>query len=209
MKARLMAEPPTATVVHRLPGRIRLRIPDRRGDLGYFDMLALELAMLDQVRGVSVNPATTSVLLRYDEPLDRLIETARTQGLFTLADLTLHREPIEQRLRQTFASADVTVREATAGELDLMAASALGMLGLAALQALRGQLLGPAFNLAWYAGTLFLLRPSMAAVSFARQNNIDARPNVEQISLGGRSSRCTPKQTRPRIRGRLKNRSAT
>ena len=181
-----MAEPPTAAMVHRLPGRIRLQIPNRRGDLAYFDMLALELAMLDQVRGVSVNPATASVLLRYEEPLDRMIETARTQGLFTLADLALRLEPIEQRLRQTFASADVTVREATAGELDLVGAAALGMLGLAALQALRGQLLGPAFNLAWYAGTLLLLRPSMAALGFPRENNIDARRNFEQISLGGR-----------------------
>jgi hypothetical protein len=204
-----MAEPPTAAVVHRLPGRIRLRIPDRRGDLGYFDRLALELAMLDQVRRVSVNPATASLLLHYEEPLDRMVETARTQGLFTLADLTLRLEPIEQRLRQTFASADVTVREATAGELDLLGAAALGMLGLAALQALRGQLLGPAFNLAWYAGTLVLLRPSKGALGFPRENKVDAARNVEQISSGGGSGPCAPRQTRPRMRQPLKDGRAT
>jgi hypothetical protein len=155
-----MAEAPAAAVVHRLPGRIRLRIPDRRGDPGYFEMLALELAMLDQVRGVSVNPAAATILLRHDEPLDPVVEVARTQGLFTVADLTPRLEPIEHRLRQVIASADGAVRGATAGELDLVSAAALGILGLAALQTLRGRVLGPAFNLAWYAGSLLLLRRS-------------------------------------------------
>jgi hypothetical protein len=153
-----MAEAPVAAVVHRLPGRMRLRISDRRGDSGYFEMLALELAMLDQVRGVSVNAAAATVLLRYDEPLDPLLDVARSEGLFALTDLAPRLEPIEHRLRQVFSSADGAVREATAGELDLVSAAALGILGLAALQTLRGQVLGPALNLAWYAGSLLLVR---------------------------------------------------
>ena len=68
------------------------------------------------------------------------------------------------------------------------------MLELAALQALRGQLLGPAFNLAWYAqGHFFCCGPSKGALGFPRENKVDAGRNVEQISVGRREWALRPK----------------
>jgi hypothetical protein len=149
-----MTEAEPGRLVHRLPGRVRLRIDGRRGDRAWFDALALELALLDGIRAVDANPLTAGLLIHHDGPLERLLDELAGRGLVRVESLEPREVPLPRRLGERLAVVDAGLRRATAGELDLRAAAVLALLGLALVQAARGQLVGPAASLLWYASSL-------------------------------------------------------
>lgn len=149
-----MAEPEPARLVHRLPGRVRLKIDGRRGDRAWFDATALELSLLEGILAVDANPLTGSLLIRHEGPLERLLRELAERGLLRVASLELQEIPLARRLAQRAAAVDEGLRRASAGELDLAGAALLGLLLLALVQAARGQLAGPAVSLVWYASSL-------------------------------------------------------
>jgi hypothetical protein len=76
---------PRAEVVFRGPERVRVRIPDRRGDAGYYREVAEKLTDALVPLRIEVNAHTASVLIT-GAPVDvqALAETAMAQGLFCL-----------------------------------------------------------------------------------------------------------------------------
>lgn len=146
-----MAEPVAARLVHRLPGRLRLRVEARRGDREWLDRLALDLAQVEGVRGVETNASTASLLVRHDGPTGALLERIRGLGLVRLDTLEPSEPPMRERLAGRLARLDRDLARATRGELDLEGAALLGLLLLALVQAARGRLVGPALSLLWYA----------------------------------------------------------
>lgn len=149
-----MAEAEPARLVHRLPGRVRLKVDGRRGDRAWFDAVALELALLDGIRAVEANPLTASFLIHHEGPLERLLDELAGRGLVRVASGEPREIPLPRRLAERAAVLDAGLRQATAGELDLRGAALLGLLGLALVQAARGQFAGPAVSLLWYASNL-------------------------------------------------------
>lgn len=149
-----MAEPEAARIVHRLPGRVRLKIDQRRYDAAWFEALALELALVEGIRTVEVNPRTASLLLFHDGPLEPVLDALAARGLVRLESLEPREIPLTRRLRERAGRLDARLRQATAGELDLQGAALLGLLFLALVQALRGHVAGPAVSLLWYASNL-------------------------------------------------------
>jgi hypothetical protein len=146
-----MAEPEPARLVHRLPGRVRLKIDGRRGDRAWFDALALELALVEGIRAVEANPLTGSLLIHHEGSLERLLEQLAARGFVRVESSEPREIPLPRRLAERTAALDAGLRRATAGELDLKGAALLGLLGLALVQAARGQFAGPAVSLLWYA----------------------------------------------------------
>jgi hypothetical protein len=77
-----------AQIVHSLPGRLRLRFADAKGDAKWLEDLRVSLLPTPGVLQVNVNPTTGSVLLHYDIGLEdfdeRLAEHAGREQLFTL-----------------------------------------------------------------------------------------------------------------------------
>jgi Heavy metal associated domain 2 len=55
-----------AHVVHHIPGRIRIKLPDAKGNRALLEDLKAFISPLSGVRRVDVNPATGSVLVHYD-----------------------------------------------------------------------------------------------------------------------------------------------
>lgn len=153
-----MAEPEPARLVHRLPGRARLRIEGRRGDVAWFDRLTLELALVEGVRAVEANPRTGGLLVLHDGPLEPILQHLQTAGLVAADPLARGERPFRDRLVERLGRLDRAMVRASEGELDGRGALLLALLGLALLQAVRGQLAGPALSLLWYASGL--LRPS-------------------------------------------------
>ncbi len=149
-----MAEGEPARLVHRLPGRVRLRVDAKRGDRAWFDALALELSLLENIRSVEANPLTGSLLIRHEGPLERLLEELAARGLLRVSDPEPREIPLARRLAERAEAADARLRRATAGELDLEGAALLVVLLVALVQALRGRLVGPASSLLWYAASL-------------------------------------------------------
>ena len=143
-------EPPTAHVVHRLPGRLRLRIEGKRGDQAWFDEAATTLAMLAGVEEVATSPRTSSIMLRHSRAAEDVLAAAVARGLFQLADADLAEGSAAERLRA--AAAGLTASEGLAL-----------VLTLAALRQLwRGQILPPAVTLLAYAATVLATRDAQS-----------------------------------------------
>ena len=151
---------PKALLCHQVPGRFRVRVPDRRGDDPYFARIEAGLKQNSAALQVTTNPLTGSVLVLHAGDGTDLLDHAERAGLFVC---TTERPPSE-----TIASwldrldrFDAEVVWARMGKEPQRAATGLFM--LAVLQALRGSVLPSAPTLLGEA--MRLLRNSAAADS--------------------------------------------
>lgn len=120
---------PAAELVHSAPGRVRLRVAERKGDDEWFGETRRAIAGFPGIVRVIGNPATGSFLLRgKDLALRRIPEVAEERGWFAVAS---------------------PGSRGPAG--NALASLAPIFLGLAVIQAARGQIMVPAISLAWYA----------------------------------------------------------
>jgi len=68
---------PTAFIEHQLPGRLRLRVPDRRGDHAYFESVTQSLSAHPGVSRLRTDARRGSVIIHHtDDDAGRLIATA-------------------------------------------------------------------------------------------------------------------------------------
>jgi hypothetical protein len=138
-----------AHCVHSVPGRVRYRIPERRGDGEFFVHLHDVLGGHEGIHAVAVNAATASVLIHHGTGADAVAAAARASGLFEVVpmpNLTLGAQAAVG-----LRTADRGLNVITDGKVDMRTALFLGLTGLAIHQALKGHLLGPASTLIWYA----------------------------------------------------------
>ena len=127
-----------ARVVHRVAGRLRMRLPQMRGDTVWFEALGRTLAAALPDCAVAVNAATGSVLMtgRVPEP-----DTLRRLGQSTESfDLCRPR-----------ATGDSGQRDVSLSAADLRRLSTIVFLILAAVQVARGKVMVPAASFLWYA----------------------------------------------------------
>lgn len=151
---------PTAYVSHELLGRLRVRVPDRKGDDAYFARAGKALAQAKGVLAVEVNPVTASFLVLHESSTADLLAYAEAQGLFTVSPPTEDRESLLELAATGVSKVDELIYRATDGRSSLHEVLFVSLVGLAGLQALRGQALGPATALLSYAaGLLALYRP--------------------------------------------------
>jgi hypothetical protein len=155
-----MADLPGAYISHVTDGRLRLKIPSKKADQGYFFSLKERLANLPGIEAVVVNPVTGSVLIRhsYDpEEIDLkpVAEFTELSGLFKL-------EIPEQRAQVSIAEQvsgkmgglNAQLKEWSAGAVDFQSLAFLGLIGVGLFQASRGAVMIPAITALWYASSL-------------------------------------------------------
>ncbi|MFZ0134107.1 MAG: hypothetical protein WAK95_16320, partial [Desulfobacterales bacterium] len=90
---------PQATASHRTAERLRLKIPSRKGDGGFFTTVAQSLARDLNYLDIRVNALTGSVLIT--DPgidLEKLTEHAVREGLFELVSGLLQVQPLGQKV---------------------------------------------------------------------------------------------------------------
>jgi hypothetical protein len=58
---------PVAYIEHQLPGRVRLRVPSRRGEVPFFEKVVRVLSKHPATRELTASPLTGSITLRYLE----------------------------------------------------------------------------------------------------------------------------------------------
>jgi hypothetical protein len=131
---------PPAAVEHILPGRLRLRVPSRRGDRAFFESLDARLADAPFVLAVRGNAVTGGLLIRHTGSVAELVSYARDNRLFDLRERptpdlarTLRHRP---RRRQPIRPEAVAVA---------------ALAGLSAFQLARGRIAGPATENFWNA----------------------------------------------------------
>lgn len=143
---------PRAVVRHSLPARTRIGIAERRGETAYFEQVGAELDRHEQVFRVRVNATAGSVLILHQEDaLAAIAEHARRQELFELTQLELTRESGLAQSAAGLERLDTGLRRMTAGELSANTLVFAALVGLALVQAVRGQFAAPAVTLLWYA----------------------------------------------------------
>ncbi len=139
-----------AHIVHSLPGRTRLKVPDRRGEPRYFTRLSERLSQYAGVVRVQTNPRTGSLLLEHTVPLAQIAAFAQSQQLFTLGPP----EPLQREITQSTQAGlrwlNRQFAQASEGLLNVRVALILGLAGLIIIQVARGQILMPATNLLWF-----------------------------------------------------------
>ena len=138
---------PSAFLEHQLPGRIRLRIPAKRGDGAFFETAKRGLAGNAAVKEVIANPNTGSLLIRYAGDVDGLATDVAERGIFTVQ----RPNPIARRPKPAATAAPIN-------------AAAVGLSGLGLYQVSRGRALGSASEIFWnaYGAYRVLDNPALA-----------------------------------------------
>ncbi len=157
-----MADLPEARVAHLTTGRLRVKIPEKRGDEGFFRSVAERLGGWDSIERVEVNPRTASVLVHFPELAALFAENALKNDLFAVSydDLLADNEPagsVTEWATQRVAEADAAVKRWTTGRADIRAAVFLFLVGSGLIQLMRGNISAPAATLFWYAGAMLRL----------------------------------------------------
>jgi hypothetical protein len=166
---------PAARISHFTPRRLRIKVPEKRRDRGFFDTVAARLAMWDSVERVETNPLTASVLIHFSEPESLFLEAATKNDLFDIdfdAAFGASSEPVvTQAVVQSFEAADHALRRWTQNQIDMRGVLFVLLLAAGVFQLLRRRLDAPAPTLLWYAGDLIGLwsnrgpDPAIAALS--------------------------------------------
>lgn len=144
---------PLAEIAHLLPGRLRLRIPSRRGDAPFFAEIAARMARLAGVRAVRANLRTASLLIEHDGPADALARSASEQRVLEIVPAA----PAPTRAQQY---------SGRLAALPPLSVAAAGLAGLGLYQMARGEMLGSASENFWMAFRTYALlgRPQIAAL---------------------------------------------
>jgi Heavy metal associated domain 2 len=143
---------PVASIEHQLPGRVRLRVPSRRGDVPFFEKVVRELSKHPSLRELTASPLTGSITVHYREPLQLMTTAAAEQKLFELG----RSEPQDEGSKKPAS----TVGKASGAA----GATAAGLSGLGLFQVARGNMVGSAVENLWhaYAAQRIFGRPEIA-----------------------------------------------
>ncbi len=153
---------PYAYIKHQLPGRVRLKIPQKRGDFGYFDRIAELFADCRGITQLQLNPPAASVLICHVTGTDflNIVEFAQTNGLFTVIEqpeeetFSIPHLPIPKLTSKGLNRIEESLMDFSQGRLDGRSLLILILIGLSARQITKGHILGPASTLLWYAFSL-------------------------------------------------------
>jgi Heavy metal associated domain 2 len=141
-----------AAIVHQLPGRLRLRIVDRKGDSWFFEKLKNGLERCSAIRQLDINPTTGSVLIHHDGNADEILKYGGTHDLFVLAPPAGRRTvPPSRAAVHALRTLDSRVKERTSGSWDLRELAFFTLSLGALVQTARRNFWPEALTLIWYA----------------------------------------------------------
>lgn len=140
----------TAFIVHQVPGRMRFKVPDRRGDIAFFSHLSECLSLCPGISSTNINARTGSVVLSY-------IPALGIQDIvdYALDRLSLDLQPPTEIIKHSIAdsagsglsSLDKGLASVSAGLIDVRSILLLMLVVLAVRQFRQGHLAGPVSSL--------------------------------------------------------------
>ena len=154
-----MSDALRATLAHRIPGRVRLRLDLEAADQATLETLADSIAGQPGVRKVEIRPETGSILIVHSGAFETVSQGFPQVGLDVVTPKPPGPvDPVGDTARHLF-TADMAVRQASNGKIDLWSAGFLALLTIALWQLGRGRLAGPALTVLGQAATLAMARP--------------------------------------------------
>lgn len=143
-----------AWVVHRITGRLRLRLPDHKGDALFFATLAESVRALPGISGVRPNPLVASVVIEHElEESGQLDAMLGRLGLELIDGEPPAVPPLEVLLGGA-AELERGLRGITGNGADLRTLGFLALATAALVQVFRGNTLSAASSLIWHATDL-------------------------------------------------------
>lgn len=155
---------PSAYISHRTTGRLRVKIPSRKGDRSYLLSLKERFSGLKGIEAVEINPLTGSVLIVHSSDERTIAGYAAVNSLFILQGLDSSPAGLQQRISKAFGSVNSQLKTATSGEIDMGGLAFLVLLGFGIYQISMGNLTAlPWYAAFWYALNIFLKSGKEAA----------------------------------------------
>ncbi|MGE5651692.1 MAG: hypothetical protein ACM34A_15975 [Bacillota bacterium] len=145
-----------AVIVHRIAGRVRLRIDEKRGDAGYFSDISERFARFGNVYKTKANPVTGSLALEFSGDLDDLLRRAEQDGLLSVgADTGAEHSSGAAAVYRGLDGGPINLVSGRDINRDFMMGALLLLVGVG--QMFRGKWFPPAFSVLWYARQAFNL----------------------------------------------------
>ena len=141
---------PKAHVSHRMPHRLRIKIPSKKKDVSYFATLMERLSGCPGVKEIRVNPDTGSALIFYEGERKAIAEFANKNDLFVLGRSGRPQKPLFDNVSDTFKVYNRQLKTATGGELDIPSLVFLSLLISGIWEIARGNFVMPAWYTAFY-----------------------------------------------------------
>ena len=168
-----MPDLPSARITHSTNRRLRIKVPEKRRDMAFFEVVRGRLAAWQSVERVETNPLTGSILIYFSD-LERLLLEAAEKNDFLDIDFGASAPPagpvVTRAAVRSFATSDSVLRNWTANALDMRSAVFLLLFIGGIYQLLRGRLSTPAPTLLWYAGNLLGLWRDHSADAVDQRN---------------------------------------
>jgi hypothetical protein len=140
-------------------GRIRIRIPSKKGDGDFFVHLSDVLSDIAGIRHIETNPLTGSILFIHDADTQQFLQHVRERGHFDLPSRGQRggQTYLSQKVAETYQDLNKKITTSTEGFANIPDIAFLGLLGLGIYQISRGNFTAPAWYAAfWYALNIFL-----------------------------------------------------
>jgi hypothetical protein len=150
---------PDAYLSHAIPGRLRVKIPSKKGDSCYFDDVHKQMSGYEGIASVAVNALTGSVLVIHTVDFRKIAAYAERNNLFRMEDVKPFEKQtyISRKVSETFKDVNSRVIVSTKGFANVPDLVLLALVGLSAIQISRGNFTAPAWYTAlWYALNIFL-----------------------------------------------------
>lgn len=151
---------PWAFVSHKTSERLRIKIPSKKGDVGYFALLGESFSSAEGLpERVDVNILTGSVFLKEKGiDADAVLGYAENNGLFTVAGTAEKKTPpISSKIVGLIGGVSAHLDRATKGGVDLANLAFIALISIGIFQILRGNIKSPPWYTAfWYAMGIFL-----------------------------------------------------
>src|SRR3989338_7506747 len=148
---------PDAYLSHQTSGRLRLKIPSKKGKTEYFVSLKDQMSRCSGVDKVEVNSMTGSALIIHVSDAEAVGKYARENNLFVLHKLNTHPGNLHMRVSETFKGINKKVKGFTGGEMDVGTLAFLALAGAGIYQISRGNIAAiPWYAAFWYALNIFL-----------------------------------------------------
>jgi hypothetical protein len=188
---------------HRIPGRVRFKIPSRRHDQVFFDAVARVLSACEGVSSVTANPLTASILVHHTAPLEEIAAYAERVRLLPREATAAWATPAGRPDNTAMGKADeppprtpeaarcttnpgVEVSPGTGpsrvARIALPIGAAFGVFGL--MQLARGKIFAPALSLFWYAAQILQLSQHTRRLEEAWQM-VSKAAELELAGAGG------------------------
>jgi len=174
-----MPELPGAYITHATKGRLRIKIPLRKGDRVFFSALKDHMSKFSEFPGIQkieLNPITGSILVTHTLDLNSaylkvIAGYAEQKDIFKLEKPDSTRTSVPENIAETFKNINTKITDFTKGELDIRSVALVGLLGLGIFQISRGQFMIPAVSAFWYAATLLKDQPAKNSDQKQNLNN--------------------------------------